>query len=76
MLAVSRRRHSRKQPLKPLFDGHKARCPRCREEMDLLELEILPEIPVYTGETVPVLRCPYCRWLFSLRGGDELRRTS
>lgn len=42
--------------------------------MDLLALEILPEIPAYSAETVPVLRCPECRWLFALRVGVELRR--
>jgi len=43
--------------------------------MDLLELEILPEVPAYEAETVPVLRCPFCRWLFALRSGVELRST-
>lgn len=43
--------------------------------MDLLELEILPEISAYEAETVPVLRCPHCRWLFAMRQGTELRRS-
>jgi hypothetical protein len=43
--------------------------------MDLLELEILPEIAAYEAETVPVLRCPYCHWLFALRYGVDLRRS-
>lgn len=41
--------------------------------MDLLELEILPEIHAYEAETVPVLRCPHCHWLFALRSGVDLR---
>jgi hypothetical protein len=44
--------------------------------MDLLELEVLPEITVYTAETTPVLRCPYCRWLYALKSGVELRGLS
>jgi hypothetical protein len=44
--------------------------------MDLLELEVLPEIAAYEAETVPVLRCPFCRWLFALNGGYNLRRSS
>jgi membrane-bound metal-dependent hydrolase YbcI (DUF457 family) len=40
---------------------------------DVLDLEVLPEMPVYQAETVPVLRCPSCRWLFALRSGTELR---
>jgi hypothetical protein len=35
--------------------------------MDLLELEIRPEIPAYMDETVPILRCPRCHWEWALR---------
>jgi hypothetical protein len=41
--------------------------------MGVLDIEVLPEMPVYQEETVPVLRCPSCRWLFALRSGIELR---
>jgi hypothetical protein len=44
--------------------------------MDLLELQILPEISAYEHETVPVLKCPQCRWLFALRSGAEMRSAS
>lgn len=60
-------RRGKKQPLKPLIDGHRATCPRCRHEMDLLALEVLPEIPAYMDETAPVLRCPDCGWRWALR---------
>jgi DNA-directed RNA polymerase subunit RPC12/RpoP len=66
-------RNIRKKALKPLINGHEATCPRCRKSMDLLELEILPEIFAYEAETTPVLRCPYCRWLFALRNGPDYR---
>lgn len=43
--------------------------------MDLLELEILPEIAAYTDETAPILRCPYCHWMWALRyAPDSLPR--
>jgi hypothetical protein len=35
--------------------------------MDLLELEILPEVPAYMDETAPILRCPSCHWMWALR---------
>lgn len=44
--------------------------------MGILELEVLPEIAAYDADTVPVLRCPRCRWLFALRSGVELRGIS
>lgn len=68
-------RRGKKQPLKQLWSGHRVICPRCREEMDVLELEVLPEIAAYEIETVPPLRCPRCRWIFALRTGVELRRS-
>lgn len=64
-LSVSRQ--NRSERLKPLIDGHQATCPRCRKEMDLLEIEILPEIAAYSDETVPILRCPACHWTWALR---------
>jgi hypothetical protein len=45
--------------------------------MDVLELEVLSEIAAYEAETVPVLRCPFCRWVWALRaGGESMRRTA
>jgi hypothetical protein len=45
--------------------------------MDVLELEVLSEIAAYEVETVPVLRCPFCRWVWALRaGGESMRRTA
>jgi hypothetical protein len=44
--------------------------------MSVLDLEILPEISAYEAETVPVLRCPECHWLFALRVGVDLRGPS
>jgi hypothetical protein len=35
--------------------------------MDLLAVEIRPEIPAYMHETVPILRCPSCHWEWALR---------
>lgn len=61
-----RRRGSKKQPLPPLFDGQHILCPRCRKKSPLLDVEVLPEMPVYAQETVPVLRCPFCRFIFAL----------
>jgi hypothetical protein len=71
------RRGGRRQPLKPLIEGHRAICPHCRKDMDVLEIEVLSEIVAYEAETVPVLRCPFCRWVWALRaGGESMRRTA
>lgn len=60
------RRRGRKQPLPPLFDGQHIICPRCRKSANILDFTILPEMPVYQEETVPVIRCS-CSYLFALR---------
>ncbi len=48
-----------------LIEGHKMRCPRCKELHDILEYVPLIQIQEFIGETNPIYKCPDCRWVFS-----------
>lgn len=57
----------------PIFDGQHITCPHCRKQTSILDIETLPEKPVYQHETVPVYRCRQeqdgrvCNYVFALR---------
>ena len=50
----------------PLVIGRLLRCPRCREAHDLLSYRPLQQVEEYAAETIPVYKCPSCRWHFGL----------
>lgn len=41
------------------------RCPRCKKLHSLLTYTPLLQIEEFADETVPVVKCPSCRWLFA-----------
>lgn len=50
---------------RPLIDGRMMRCPRCKRKHDILAYVPLMQIEEFKGETVPIMKCPACRWLFA-----------
>lgn len=40
-------------------------CPRCRAEDDILRYVPLLQAKEYEHETVPIYKCPACRWVFA-----------
>jgi hypothetical protein len=55
-----------KRRTQPLFEGTKLRCPRCKDLHNLLAYVPLMEIEEYQEDTVPIYKCPSCRWMFAL----------
>jgi transposase len=43
-------------------------CPRCKKSCDILQYKCLEQIQEYIHETVPVYKCPNCKWMFSIAG--------
>lgn len=41
------------------------RCPRCKEQHDILRYVPMGIIEEYSAETNPIYKCPACRWVFS-----------
>lgn len=58
-----RRLNGRRQ--KPLIDGTRMCCPRCKEWEDVLAYTPLGIIDEFIGETCQIYKCPRCRWLFA-----------
>ena len=54
-----------RRPHRPLLDGHRIRCPRCKRLHDILAYTVFEQIEEYADETNPVMKCPHCRWIFS-----------
>lgn len=48
-----------------IVDGRYMRCPRCRETHDILRYVPMGQIEEFKHETVPVYKCPSCRWIFA-----------
>jgi rubredoxin len=48
-----------------IVDGRFMRCPRCRVEQDVLAYIPMETIEEFRSETVPVYKCPKCRWIFA-----------
>jgi rubredoxin len=48
-----------------IVDGRKMRCPRCKKPHDILEYVPLMQIADYACDTVPIYKCPKCRWIFA-----------
>lgn len=48
-----------------IVDGRYMRCPRCRNAHDVLRYVPMGQIEEFRAETVPVYKCPTCRWIFA-----------
>jgi len=53
---------------KNLINGRMMTCPRCKRVCDILQYKCLEQIEDFLHETVPVYKCPSCKWLFSIAG--------
>jgi transposase len=40
-------------------------CPRCREHHDILRFIPMGLVEEFREDTVPVYKCPSCRWIFA-----------
>lgn len=40
-------------------------CPRCREQHDVLQYVPMGMVEEFKDETMPVYKCPSCRWIFA-----------
>lgn len=40
-------------------------CPRCREHIDILRFIPMGMVEEFKEDTVPVYKCPLCRWIFA-----------
>lgn len=52
-----------------MIDGHKMKCPRCKDSYSVEQYLRLEESPEFADETVPVYKCPKCKWIFALDVG-------
>ena len=41
------------------------RCPRCKEQHDILQYVPMRQIEEFIQDTTPIYKCPKCRWLFA-----------
>lgn len=48
-----------------IVDQRHMRCPRCRREQDILAYVPMGQVEEFRPETVPVYKCPSCRWIFA-----------
>jgi uncharacterized C2H2 Zn-finger protein len=64
-----------------IVEGRYMRCPRCKKTHDILRYVPMGQIEEFQTETVPVYKCPSCRWIFApvldslkeiFERGDEL----
>jgi phage FluMu protein Com len=73
MLFISRVELIRKmQESKNLLNGRFLKCPRCKQESSVEEHLRLGEAEEYKSQTVPIYKCPKCKWIFALAVPEEL----
>lgn len=60
------------QVKKSLLNGRFLTCPRCKQEASVEEYLRLGEAEEFKTETVPVYKCPMCKWIFSLAVPNDL----
>jgi hypothetical protein len=67
------KRRPRREPL--IVGGRYMTCPRCREQHDILLYVPMGQVEEFKEETVPVYKCPTCRWIFAPAQNvrDEMR---
>jgi len=54
------------QEKKRLLNGTKLICPRCKKEHSVEAYARLGEAEEFKSETVPISKCPSCKWIFAL----------
>jgi uncharacterized C2H2 Zn-finger protein len=59
---------------KSLLNERFLRCPRCKQESSVEEYLRLGEAEEYKSETVPVYKCPKCKWIFALAVPEDFYR--
>jgi hypothetical protein len=57
------KRRPQREPL--ITDGRYMTCPRCRDKQDILRYVPMGQIEEFKEETMPVYKCPSCRWIFA-----------
>ncbi len=50
------------------------RCPRCKQQHDILQYVPMRMIEEFARETTPIYKCPNCRWLFAPSIDEEIIR--
>jgi uncharacterized protein with PIN domain len=48
-----------------IVDERYMRCPRCKEVQDILRYKPMEVIEEFRLETVPLYKCPKCRFIFA-----------
>lgn len=48
-----------------ILDGRYMRCPRCKGTHDVLKYVPMGMVEEFKSETMPVYKCPSCRWIFA-----------
>ena len=48
------------------------KCPRCKKDSSVEEHLRLGEAEEYKSQTVPIYKCPKCKWIFALAVPEEL----
>lgn len=49
-----------------LLQGHLLKCPRCKKSYSVEQYLRLEETEEFKSETVPIYKCPGCKWIFAL----------
>ena len=57
------KRRPKREPL--IVDGRYMTCPRCRKQHDVLRFVPMGQVEEFLEDTVPVYKCPSCRWIFA-----------
>lgn len=55
-----------------LIEGRLMRCPRCKQQHDILQYTPMRMIEEFATETTPIYKCPNCRWLFAPSIDEEI----
>jgi DNA-directed RNA polymerase subunit RPC12/RpoP len=58
-----------------LIEGRLMRCPRCKQQHDVLQYTPMRMIEEFATETTPIYKCPNCRWLFAPCLDEEIIRS-
>lgn len=62
---MSQQSGTRNRQKRPLIEGTKMRCPRCKRLHDVLAYVPLLMVEEFSEETTPVYKCPACLWVFA-----------
>ena len=48
------------------------RCPRCKQQHDVLRYVPMRMIEEFASETTPIYKCPNCNWIFAPSIDEEV----